>query len=239
MKMKKVLGVIGGMGSPAAVDTFQRLVAMQSAPTDQDFLEIVIHNNPYVPDRTARIVDEGPSPLPELLRSVEVCNDAGADYIIIACMSAHHYVADLQAVSRAEIIDGIHETVAHIRTTLPEVKKVGVLATTGNLRCELYQRHLTEAGLEPVLFDDDEQQRLLMDPVYAPWGIKAGHTGDKPRARLLEATARLQELGAEAIIAGCTEVQVVLAPEDVAVPFVSSVDVLCRVGLERCGVGVG
>ncbi|RKZ16847.1 hypothetical protein DRQ50_05660 [bacterium] len=233
--MKKILGVIGGMGSVAAVDTMQRLVEMQKAATDQDYIEIVLHNNPLVPDRTAKILGQGPSPLPELLRSVEICNDAGADFILIACMSAHHYVQDMQPMSRAVIIDGVAETVAHIRSTLPAVRRVGVLATTGNLQCELYQRQLVAADLEPVIFAPDEQQELFMDAVYAPWGIKAGYVTGMPRERLVMGAARLVELGAEVVIGGCTEVQVVLDHDDVVVPLVNSVDVLCRVAIESCG----
>lgn len=236
MTDKKTLGIIGGMGSVATVDVFQLVVQMQSSITDQEYVEVFVHNNVRVPDRTAGILGQGPSALSELQRSVEICNQAGADVLIFACMTSHHYIPELQIGSRAEIVDGVAETVSHVTRTLPDVKKAGILASTGNIRCGLFQRALEAAGLEAVLFDDDEQQHYFTDPIYEPWGIKAGHVTGRPRERFQAAAARLQELGADAVIGGCSEVQTVLSQDDLPVPLVNSMDCLCRAALTRCGV---
>ena len=234
MSDKKVIGIIGGMGSVAAVDTFKLLVDMQEAVTDQEYLEVVVHNNSRVPDRTAGILGQGPSALPELRRSVEICNAAGADFLVLACMTSHHFIPDLQPASRAVFIDGIGETVDQVVHELPDVRRVGILASTGNLQCGLFQRRLEAAGLEPVVFDADEQQHFFMDPIYEPWGIKSGHVTGKPRERFKAAVDRLCELGADAVIGGCSEVQTVLSDDDLPVPLVNSIDCLCRAAIARC-----
>jgi len=222
------------MGSPAAAYTFSRLVELTPARTDQEYLEVFIHNNSRVPDRTRGILGLGESPLAELQRSVATLNGLGVDCIIIACMSSHYLVDELRKSSRAEIIDGVEETVAECSKLLPQVTRVGILATTGSIKLGLFQKKLAAVGMEPILFDDEEQQHFFMDPVYEPWGIKAGNVGGKAKRRLEEAARRLVELGAQAVIMGCTEVPLVLGSGKVDVPLVDSIDCLCRSAIARC-----
>jgi aspartate racemase len=56
--------------------------------------------------------------------------------------------------------------------------------------------------------------------------VKQGDTGAETRAAMKACAAELVALGADVLIAGCTEVPLVLDPEDVSVPLVSSTDVL-------------
>ena len=79
--MKK-LGIIGGMGSVAASYIFNRIIELAPAQTDQEYIEIFIHNNTAIPDRTQGILLDGESPLPELKRSISLLNDMNVDYII-------------------------------------------------------------------------------------------------------------------------------------------------------------
>jgi len=234
MSESRILAIIGGMGSVAAADTFARLVELQSGLKDQEYLEVFLHNNTRIPDRNQCILHGGPSPLPELLRSVELCNRCEADTIILACMTAHFVLPRLQEASRAVIIDGVRETAAEVKRRLPEVQRVGILATAGNLACGLFQSALAEHGVDAVVFDDADQQYFFRDPIFEPWGIKAGHVSGRPKERFLAAVDRLRELGAEAIIGGCSEVPLVLNPDELDVPFISAIDCLCLAAIARC-----
>lgn len=234
MSSRKILGIVGGMGSVAAAHFFKRLVELTPAKTDQEYIEIFIHNNTMVPDRTRGILCGEMSPLPELQRSVSILNKIGVDYIVSACMTSHYFIQELQKSSRAKLIDGAEETAKHIRSKLPEVKKVGVLASTGAIKVSVFQSRLSDVGIETVVLDKEDQQKYFMEPVYAPWGIKAGHTVGRPGQRLHEASEILVRRGAEAIIAGCTEVPVVLKEEDIPVPLVDAVDILARTAILLC-----
>ncbi len=231
---KKRLGIIGGMGPVAGAYVFKRLVELTPALTDQDYVETFLHNNTCVPDRTKGILHGGPSPLPELIRSAELLDNLGADYLILACMTSHHFVPELQTHARATIIDAIAETVSYTTDHLPDVRSVGILATTGNLRMELFQRKYAAAGISSVLFDDADQVRHFMDPVYAEWGIKAGNITGLARERVLAGALRLIELGADAIVSGCTEIPLVLTQNDLPVPLIDTVDVLVGAAIARC-----
>jgi len=93
----KVIGVLGGMGPAATADFYQKLIQATPAKTDQDHLKVVIFSNPHIPDRTAAIRGEGPDPLPALVVSAETLIRAGADFLTIPCVTAHHFFDGLQA----------------------------------------------------------------------------------------------------------------------------------------------
>lgn len=231
---RKLLGIVGGMGSVAAAHFFQRLVARTPAERDQDFLEVVLHNNCHVPDRTAALLGTGPDVRPELLRSCRLLDAAGVDLIILACMTSHAFLPDLQAETRAPILDAMAETARDCHTRYPDCRRVGVLATTGSLTSGVFHRALAAEGLEVVAFAGEEQDHHFMEPVYADWGVKAGHTDGRPRERLVAAGHELAARGADVVIAGCTEVPVVVRPDDLPVPLVDVTEVMVGRALELC-----
>lgn len=228
------LGVIGGMGSVAGADFVSRLTALTPAKADQDYIEVFLHNNARIPDRSEALLRGGPSPVPELRRSVALCDRFGADYIVLACVTAHAFIPELQPITQAEILDGVRLTVDHLVHRHPEVKRAGILASSGNLEVGLFQRPLQAAGITPVLFDADEQQRYFTEPIYAPWGIKSGHVDGRPRERFLQGAQRLVERGAQAILGGCSEIPLILRPSDLPVPLINTMDILCLTAMERC-----
>lgn len=234
MKSKKKLGIVGGMGSVAAVYFFRRLVELTPAHSDQDYIETFIHNNTSIPDRTQGILYGGPSPLPELKRSLSILNDMGADYIVFACMTSHYFIPDLQESSRAILIDGIADTAAYMEGKLNNVRRAGILASTGALRSGIFQKALAKVDIEAIVLDDDDQEKYFMQPIYEPWGIKVGNIGARPRKRLEQGAQILVDNGADAVIAGCSELPLVLKQERLDFPLVDTIDVLLISAIDRC-----
>jgi len=231
--MKK-LGIIGGMGSVAAAHVFRRLVELTPAHTDQEYIETIIHNNTRIPDRTQGILFGEESPLPELKRSVELLNNVGADYIIFACMTSHYFISKLQEFSKAKLIDGVEETAIHIKNQRPEINKIGLIASTGAIKISIFQKRFHSFGIKTITMDDENQEKYFTEPIYEDWGIKAGNTTGKPKERLLRAVAILVESGAEAIVAGCSELPLVLTQKDFSIPLIDSIDILAKAAINRC-----
>lgn len=232
--MRKVLGIVGGMGSVAATHTFQRIIELTPAEIDQDYIETIIHNNTRVPDRTDGILYGGASPLPELQRSVNLLSSAGADFIIFACITSHYFIPDLRRDSKAVLIDGVAETAKHVHRSLPEIKRVGIIASTGAVRIGLFQKALERHGLQCITLSPKDQETYFTEPIYASWGIKAGHCTGRSAERLMRSAEILIESGAEAIILGCSELPLVFASRQVSVPLIDAIDVLVKTAVNRC-----
>ena len=237
MSHRKVIGVLGGMGPDATVDFFAKLVTASHAESDQAHPRILIDNNPQVPDRTAAIEGRGPSPAAALAAMAQGLIDQGAELLAMPCNSAHAFAEAIVAVAgEVPFVHLIDTTVEATKARLPGVARVGVLATDGANAAGLYPDAYRAVGIEALLPAGAEQAQV-MAAIYA---VKAGRAGDAERAALREVGAALCARGAEALVAGCTEIPLLLRDGDVqhggvAVPVISSTDELVASTLRAAG----
>src|SRR5579872_7176152 len=156
----KTIGIIGGVGSLATADLFSKILASVPALGDQDYPHIIIDNDPSIPDRTAAILAGGESPVPALTKVGKRLTQAGAQVLSIPCNTAHAFFDELQASVEVPLVNMIDETVAHIKAAHPDVRRVGVLATSGTRAAAVYDVALARCGLTAIHVADDVQARV-------------------------------------------------------------------------------
>lgn len=219
----RVLGVLGGMGPAATVDFLAKLQAATPAKADEDHIRVIADINPRVPNRH----NDADAAARELARMAGALRIAGAEVIAMPCNSAHAHAAAIRDASGLPFIDMIDEAVAAAGRT--GASTVGVLATPVALG--LYKARLEAAGLKAVLPDNDAEA-AFMAVIYR---IKAGDLGPQPKAAMKRLAHPLLAAGAQALIAGCTEVPLVLGAGDVDVPLVDSTQALAERCMAVCG----
>ncbi len=217
------IGIIGGMGPDATNDFFKEIIKATPALTDQDHIPVLIDSNPQIPDRTTAILYGGPSPIPMLLSSAKKLEQIGANFFVIPCNTSHY----LQTYIRKPIINMIEETVLHVKDIHPNVKTVGLLATSGTIKTGIYHDSFKSQGLKVVCLNDDDQEFLIMNAIYGPEGVKSGNKNNS-RRKLILASIELINQGAEVIIMGCTEIPLVLRPDDVSVELINPTKILAK-----------
>ena len=222
MTTSKTVGVVGGLGPEATLDFFSKVLAKTHAATDQEHLHLIINNRPDVPNRNEAVAGTGPSPGPALAENARSLAAAGADFLVMVCNAAHAFQEDITSAVDLPFVSIINETVRATLSQVPRVKKVGVLGSSGCLDARLYQDAFAERGVS-TLVPEGESRDTFMKLLYK---IKGGDKGDEVKAEMLKLAHALVDDGAEAIIAGCTEVPLVLLADDLAVPLVNSTDVL-------------
>lgn len=232
--MKKTIGVLGGMGPEATAYFYQLLIKKTKAAKDQEHIKVIIYSNPEIPARTDAILGKGPSPLPELVAGVKFLQEAGADFIVMPCVTAHYYYNDILARKRAAFVNLLDETLLYALRKLPNLKKAGLVSSSGTLESRLFHDVFSKEGIE-IIAPEDAEQELVMEAIFGARGIKAGYTSGRPRKIILGACKALIARGAEAIIAGCTEVPLVLKEKDIPVPLIEPLEILAEVSIARAG----
>ena len=224
MTVAKTVGVLGGMGPDATVDFIRKVIALTPAEKDQDHIHMLIDHNPRVPNRQDHILARGDDPGPALAEMAVRLEKAGADFLVIPCNTAQAYeqcIVDAVSIPLVSIID---ETIAAIGEVAAGANAVGVLATIGCLKADMYQRAMAKNDLTAVLPDDEELSELMV----LVNGVKAGVNDDSVKRSMQQLANALVARGAEAIIAGCTEIPLVLDESMLDVPLISSTDVLAQ-----------
>jgi aspartate racemase len=140
----------------------------------------------------------------------------GADFLIICCNTMHSASVEIERATRVPLL--------HIADPLGEAikcagfKRVGLLGSRytmehdGIIRGRLKDRYGVGV-ITPDGADAEETSRVIYEELVR------GKFLESSRARYREIIARLVERGAEAVILGCTELPLLVKPEDSAVPL--------------------
>jgi len=232
--MRKTIGILGGMGPEATAYFFSLIIKHTAATRDQDHIPVLIYNLPQIPERTPAILGKGPSPVPLLRKGVRTLARAGADFIVVPCVSAHAFLPQIRRASPVPILSLVEEALVNAEKANPRLKRAGLLASTGTVRSGLFAKTFSKAGIEIITPKDEEQSRV-MEAVFGKRGVKAGFTKGRPRRLVLDIARRLVRRGAGAIIAGCTEIPLVLVDEDITVPLIEPMRAAARASILKAG----
>ncbi len=185
---------------------------------------IHISNSPEIPDRTkyllGEIKDNPARALVCVMRSIEAAAEVlGCEAVVgIPCNTFHapRIWNDFTRILKegdvkVQVLHMLEETAEFIRENYPDMKNIGLMSTTGTRMVNVYGQILRPLGFN-ILEVPDGLQPELHDSIYNPsWGIKAvSPVTCKARGNFEKYAAILSDMGAEAIILGCTEIPLVL-----------------------------
>lgn len=207
----KIIGIIGGMGPEATADLYLKIIKNTKAKKDQDHFRVIIDSNVKIPDRTQAILHNGEDPTPALIETAKNLEKLSVDVACIPCITAHYFYDVVQASVNYKIVNIIDEVVEYIKENYPNIEKVGVLSTTGTIKTKLFNQYLKDYLI--VYPTEEIQVNNVMEAIYGEDGIKSGGNPEFAKKLLIEAGEKIIQRGAEVIIAGCTEIGLVLSED--------------------------
>ena len=149
----------------------------------------------------------------ELLHAdAEHVERAGADLFILGCNSLHN-VWDT-------IVAGLSIPTIHIgdatAAALDGHRRVALLGTRYTMEKPFLRERIEARGIEVVIPDEDDRERIHRS-VFDEFSV--GVFSDETRAYYVDLVSRLD---CEAVVLGCTEIGLLLKPDDVDVPLVDT-----------------
>jgi aspartate racemase len=139
---------------------------------------------------------------------------AGAELVVL-CTNTMHKVAD--TITAAIDVPFVHiadTTAAAVREA--GLASVGLLATGYTMEQDFYVGRLRDVHGLDVLVPDHDDRRIVHRVIYEE--LCVGVVRDASRERYRRIMSELAERGAEAILLGCTEIDLLVGPEDAPVP---------------------
>ena len=221
-KKKLIAGVLGGMGPLATVDFMSMVIDLCPIVTEDDHVRLLVDQNPHIPNRQIVSNIKSKNIGSMLADGALKLQNAGADFIVMPCNTAHMFSDDIKTRVNIPFIHIADETINEITEYFPEKKSVGIMATSACINAKIYQDGLTVNNKKfhlPSESYQDECMKSIFD-------IKEGTEISNPADSMYKIANHLTEKGAEILIAGCTEIPLVLKNEDLNVPLISSTEVL-------------
>jgi aspartate racemase len=213
---QKVIGLIGGMSWESSAQYYRiinetvraRLGGLRSARClmwSFDFGEI----------EALQYAGRWDDAAAEMIAAASRLERGGADFLVICTNTMHRMADQIQAAVSLPLLHIADPTADRIQSA--GLRRVGLLGTAFTMEQAFYKGRLVKRhGLE-VLVPGDEDRALVHRVIYEE--LVQGRIAPASRQAFREVTARLVERGAEAVILGCTEIMLLMRPEDSVVPL--------------------
>jgi len=239
---KKIIGILGGMGPLATADLYKKIVELTDAKKDQDHIRVIIDSNINIPDRTAAILGDGNSPKEELQRSARLLEKAGADFLIMPCNTAHHFLPVVEEAVEIPVVSIIESAASEVIRKTDEADcdkkndyKALILATDGTKNSKVYGNVFHKRGIETI-YPDEKMQAKVMSIIYE--GIKAGTPkAGRMEEIVTELNAYIETMGMIAVLA-CTELPLAVEQYGLKGDFVDATESLAKAAIVEAGYDV-
>lgn len=149
-----------------------------------------------------------------MIDAAKKLEDGGADFIVLCCNTAHTLAEKIQDKINIPLLHIADATADKIKSM--KIKNVGLLGTKFTMEADFYKKRLEEKhGLKVIVPQEPEIENVSKDINK----ICLGKTNPQVKKSLINIINKLIERGAEGIILGCTEIDLVIKQEDVKVPL--------------------
>ena len=145
------------------------------------------------------------------------CEAGGADVVLICSNLMHRVADDVQAAIDVPLLH-IADAIAD-RARTSGWSRLGVLGARWVMEEDFYVGRLGAAGLDVLVPASDDRttvDRVIFDE------LTQGRLEPRSRAAYVAIIDRLADAGAEAVVLGCTEIELLVRPEDCPLPLLDS-----------------
>ena len=236
IKKRKMIGIVGGMGPYAGLDLVKKVFDLTQADQDQEHVPLAMISVPHkIEDRTKFLERQTvTNPGIEISKIVTKLSNQGASIIGMPCNTAHASDIIKEVNNRIPkgvmFINMIEEVIKFIQKKYPNKSKVGVLATAGTIKSNVYNNELMKNNLQPIVLSKKKQGKLVDESIYnKDFGIKSisNPVHENVIKNIELAIESLIDKKADVIILGCTELPLAINTKSYnSVPLIDSTLVL-------------
>ena len=205
----KTIGLIGGMSFESTVTYYQvinetvrrELGGLHSA-------KIIVNSIDFESIARAQEEDDWDYCADVMVEAAKALEKAGAQILLIGANTMHICAERLEEEMDIPLLHIADATIRRLKED--GVKKTALLGTKYTLLRDFYKKRILDAGIGVLIpeKDIDAVNAIIYDELCA------GIISEASKKKLLEIIAEMKEKGAEAVILGCTELDLLVKEED-------------------------
>ena len=212
----KRLGLLGGMSWESSIE-YERWIneEVRDRLGGTASADLVIRSFNFADIEAMQESDDWDAAARTLAEAARDLQASGAEGIVLCTNTMHRVYDEVQAAVAVPMLHIADATAAAVRAQ--GISRVALLGTRYTMEQPFYADRLRAAGLE-VSVPEEPDRTMIHAVIYAE--LVRGVVSPDSKRQYLRAIDRLVESGAEGVIAGCTEIELLVGPEDVRVPYV-------------------
>ncbi len=211
----KTLGLLGGMSWESTV-TYYRLINQRIGRRlgGLHSAELLLYSVDFEPIEQLQHAGDWDAAAHQLIAAARSIERAGAEGLMI-CTNTMHKVYEA-------VDDAISIPMLHIADATAEAIQaanhhtVGLLGTAFTMEQTFYRGRLSERHGLDVLVPNDDDRAIVHQVIYDE--LCHGQICNASRQHYTRVISDLAERGAEAVILGCTEISLLVGPDDASIP---------------------
>ncbi len=164
-----------------------------------------------------------------LAREAVGLRKAGADFVVI-CTNTMHKVADhIEKTSGLPVLHIADATAVAIKKA--GMSKIGLLGTRYTMEQDFYRTRLIEKHGLDVVIPGPEDREIVNRVIYEE--LCLGDVRVESRQEYLRIMGELARGGAQGIILGCTEIEILVSPQDFHLPLFPTTHIHAVAAVDR------
>ena len=225
----KTIGLIGGLSWESSAEYYRLLNrAVRDRLGGLHAANIVLHSLDFAPIAALQAEGDWPALDRAMVEAAAALERSGADLLLICSNTMHRCAGAIEAASALPLIHIADPVTAAIKAA--GLGRVGLLGTAFTMEQDFYRGRMAKAGLDVIVPDEAGRaavHRIIYDELVQ------GVIREESRGAYRQVIAALVDRGAEAIILGCTEIMLLVGPEDSAVPLFDTLALHVEAAVER------
>lgn len=225
----KTIGLIGGLSWESSIEYYRiineevkkRLGGLHSAKCimyslDLDEIAQLQHSGNW--DESTKL----------MIDAAQRLERAGADFIVICTNGMHKVFDEMQKSVKIPVLHIIDATAEKIKSCY--LNKVGLLGTKYTMEEDFYKGRLSKKHSINVIVPDEKERQVVHDVIYNE--LCVGKMRKESKEKFRKIMANLVANGAEGIILGCTEIQLLIKQEDCRIPLFDTTEIHAKAAVE-------
>ena len=223
IKLPRKIGLIGGLSYPSTITYYSRLNQLVNQRLGRAHsARIVLESLDFQPIAQQLATGDDLAVIGTLQAAARRLVEAGAEVVAMCCNTVHKFAPAIEAGLRVPLINICQCTAQHCAEH--GFRQVALMGSAFTMEERFYRDPFARFGVEAVVpgaADRHFMQRAIESE------LSVGNVPLSTRERFLAVARELCGRGAEALVLACTEIPLLLRPDDVDVPVVDTVDLHC------------
>ena len=215
MSRLRTIGLLGGMSWESSVE-YERIIntEVRAALGGVHSASLLVRSYDFAEIERLQAEGDWDGAGAVLAADARRLQEAGAGLIVL-CTNTMHRCAE--AIEAAIEVPFLHLADATARAVVEAgVEQVALLGTRYTMEQDFYRARLERHGLS-IIVPDEPDRTLVHDVIYGE--LVQGVVSPVSQDAYLRVIDRLVERGARGVIAGCTEIELLVGPDDVELPY--------------------